>query len=461
MRIVLGVGIILVWLPRWAYADDKPAGCAACHRRQAAEFAKSVHASLRCQECHVDEDADSPTSDTPEHRTRPRKATGAFDHGPSFKGKPARLDIPTLCGTCHADVERMNPFGLRTDQLARYLTSRHGKQLTQEKDERVAVCIDCHGAHDILRANDPTSRTHPLNVPDTCGNCHADQALMDRYGLPVEVVDEYRKSIHGRLLLEQNDTGAPTCATCHGNHSAMPPGFDSVGAVCGQCHSQVAKAFEETGHASQPDFKGCVQCHGGGPDRHFHSIQRITNPAGLMVQRYKRLVDVVGEPTPEQITDAIHPAASRIMRTAVASCTDCHDEEDEEMEKLFGLLGRIADAERAYVRTALRLEEMGHGVLLVDKQRYEFEDAKTHLIALGALQHTLDEERVAEEISQLTEVCDRIDGELDGLESGLKWRHQALIPIWIFAVLFSIALYANYRRLKAAFVKPLPPQWKR
>ena len=385
------------------------------------------------------------------------KSRSAFDHGPSFTGKAPRPGVPELCGNCHADVERMNPYGLRTDQLARYWTSNHGKRLRAEGDERVAVCIDCHGVHDILPGHEPQSKTYALNVPGTCATCHGDAELMARYDLPVEVVDEYRESVHGQLLLVDQDTGAPTCATCHGNHSAMPPGFASVDAVCGQCHDHDAKYFATSVHADEDDFRGCVQCHGGGEGRHFHLIERITKPTGVMIQRYAHLLATDSDPTIEQIAEAIHPDPMRIMSRALPSCLECHEaiDEDENLPKLIQLLDAIAEAERYYVATARRLDEVGQGVLLVDNQRFRFEDARTHLIGLGPIQHTLDNDMVGEEVAALIQVCREVNGELDGLEAGVRWRFQALIPIWIFAVLLAAALYVKYRRLKAEYVKPL------
>ncbi|MFQ5591505.1 MAG: hypothetical protein ACE5HE_10110 [Phycisphaerae bacterium] len=383
----------------------------------------------------------------------------SFDHGESFRAKPRRVDVPNLCGDCHADVERMNPYGLQSDQLARYWTSVHGKKLKQDGDERVAICIDCHGSHEILSGRDPASRTHPLNVPDTCGTCHGDAQLMGEYGLPVEVVDEYRMSVHGRLLSEQHDTGAPTCATCHGNHSAMPPGFASVGAVCGQCHRHAAEAFDNSIHADQPEHKRCVQCHGGGEGRYFHLIERITKGPAAMIQRYAHLLTSDPEPSLERVTETIHPDPKQIIERALPTCMDCHDdfEDDESLPKLFDLLDEIAKAEQYYVRTGNRLDRVGQGVLLVDNQRFKLEDAKTHLIELAPLQHTLDNSLVREKVSELNAICDEINVELDALEEGLRWRHVLLIPIWVFALFFGSVLYAKYKLLKRAYVKPMPP----
>lgn len=443
-------------------ADDDPIVCATCHTADSMEFARSIHsATVRCQDCHGG--ADSFTL-APNSLARFRQAateetpSARFDHGADYTGKPSRSQIPETCGVCHADVTRMNPYGLRTDQLARYRTSGHGRTLVEKGDDRVAVCTDCHGVHEVLSATEPASRTHPFNVPGTCGECHADAALMGEYDLPVAVVDEYRESVHGRLLFEQQDTGAPTCATCHGNHSAVPPGYSTVVAVCGQCHEHAALNFATSIHADQEEHKGCVQCHGGGEGRSFHLIERITKPTGLLIRRYAHLLASEPDPTPEQITAAIHPDPKQIIERTIETCTECHEdlEDDESLPKLFDLIDQIAHAERYYVRTAQRLDEMEKGVLLLDAQRFRFEDAKTHLIGLAPLQHTLDNEKVAAKVAELNAVCKEINDELDDQQAGLDMRYAAIVPIWVFSLVFAVVCYAKYKQLKAVYVKPLP-----
>jgi hypothetical protein len=281
---------------------------------------------------------------------------------------------------------------------------------------------------------------------------------MGEFDLPVEVVEEYRQSVHGTLLLEQGDTGAPTCATCHGNHSAMPPGFATVGAVCGQCHQHAAIEFAKSVHSTLSDHKGCVQCHGGGEGRHFHLIERITKPTGLLIQRYEHLLASEPSPTPQRIKEVLNPDPRRIIEDALPTCMECHDdlEDDESLPKLFQLLEEIAKAEQRYVETARRLDEVGQGVLLVDNQRFKFEDARTHLIELAPLQHTLDNSVVDNKVDELNVVCAQVNKELDELERGLRLRRGALIPIWVFALVFAGACYAKYKRLKLRHVKPLP-----
>ena len=453
--LVLGM---LVLAPRSHAQSTKKTDCKTCHEPQATELGQSVPDNLSCQECHGGSTSYVVApNDLSRFLNRTPNGEMIFDHGSDFSGKPTRSDVPQACGTCHADVVRMNPYGLRTDQLARYWTSGHGKTLKEKGDDRVAVCVDCHGNHGIMSGSNPASSTYSLNVPATCATCHLDTELMGAYDLSTEVVGEYHQSVHGQLLA-QGDTGAPTCASCHGNHSAIPPGFSTVGAVCGQCHDHVAQQFAKTIHAQQEEHKGCVQCHGGGGGRHFHLIERITKPPGVLIERYAHLLESVPSPTPEQVEQAINPNPKQIITQTLTTCTECHDEidEDESLPKLFVLLDEIAKAQQRYVETANRLDRVGQGVLLVDSQRFKLEDAKTHLIALAPLQHTLDNAVVEAEVVGLNEVCDAVNADLDRLEAGLEARHNAMLPIWVFSVLFSLLLYVKFKQLKSHYVKPLP-----
>ena len=62
----------------------------------------------------------------------------------------------------------------------------------------------------------------------------------------------------------RGDLSAPTCATCHGNHGATPPGFASVANVCSTCHVFQAQLFDSSPHHAafaSAGLPGCVTCH--------------------------------------------------------------------------------------------------------------------------------------------------------------------------------------------------------
>ena len=75
------------------------------------------------------------------------------------------------CGHCHQAA------------LTEYRTSVHGQGLDKAGLVKTAVCANCHGAHGILKAENPASRLHTTQVADTCGACH--RFIEDRLKLSV------------------------------------------------------------------------------------------------------------------------------------------------------------------------------------------------------------------------------------------------------------------------------------
>jgi hypothetical protein len=244
---------VLVALATPALAQRPPAGrsesCEVCHGAEARLLRASVHAgAIDCVTCHGGV---------------PGQVEVAKAHGPDLRPLGDARSAVESCGGCHSDVETIRSYGLQTDQLSLYRTSRHGAKLAEDADAPVASCVTCHGSHTVLRATDPLSPVHPRRQPETCGACHADAARMSAAGLEPEVVDAFRGSVHGRELLERENRAAPTCSDCHGSHGAVPPRTGEVRQVCGQCHSVVQRFYDESPHArlAGDDEVRCTACH--------------------------------------------------------------------------------------------------------------------------------------------------------------------------------------------------------
>jgi hypothetical protein len=228
-----------------------------------ARFSQDIHAQkgLTCASCHGGD---------------PTKADmDAMSKAAGFRGKIERSQIPALCGRCHSDAALMKQYnpGLRTDQFSQYQTSVHGKLLAKG-DTRVAVCIDCHGVHDLRAASDVRSAVYPTNIARTCSLCHADAAYMKSYGIPTDQFLKYGTSVHHEAMVARGDLSAPTCSTCHGNHGAAPPGVDSVKNVCANCHVFQAQMYDKSPHKAvfqSAGLPGCVVCHSN------HGITRPTD----------------------------------------------------------------------------------------------------------------------------------------------------------------------------------------
>ncbi len=223
--------------------------CGVCHPSERVAFLKSSHAreGVTCVACHGGNDT-------------------AIDEAPAHLGMTghlARTAIPKLCASCHSSERQMGPYDLPADQFSQYQQSVHGRKLAAG-NTAVAICSDCHGAHDILSPADPTSRTAPLNIPATCNSCHQ-KGDVTKVGPHAKAYRDFAGSIHGKELLGKGNMRAPTCVSCHGDHGTPEhAAAGDVGKYCGQCHTEERKALRSGPHGTALAKAGlpeCASCH--------------------------------------------------------------------------------------------------------------------------------------------------------------------------------------------------------
>jgi hypothetical protein len=267
-RDLIAIGLVAIPLAILSLAPSLRAqqpydGCVSCHldlddetlSRPAQLFENDIHAErgFGCVACHGGDGT----------AAGPEAEEVAKDPAKGYIGKPELSQIIEVCGRCHW-----------VDQVAEYRTSVHGRRLLEEDDPNVATCVSCHVAHSTKPASDPTSSVHPVQVPETCGACHADKERMGPYRIPTNQLDRYSESVHWEALSVGADLSAPTCNDCHGNHGASPPGISWVGNVCGQCHIVMADLFGESEHSeflNDIGEPGCSACHAN------HAVVRPTD----------------------------------------------------------------------------------------------------------------------------------------------------------------------------------------
>jgi len=253
--------ILLINVPAFAASD----ACIECHRDwpEYAEWKESSHesAGVTCVSCHG--------GDTTVTSMDAVRSTG------DYIDLTDKRNVPGVCAGCHSDFTMMKQYGLPTDQMDQYLTSRHGDRLVNFGDVNAASCADCHGAHAILPADNPESKVNRENIPGVCAECHSNKEMMAIYGLPSDTHEEYAESVHGKQLLEMGVTGVAVCVDCHGNHGAAPPGFSEIRNVCGQCHINQDEFFSQSPHANgktsikeADGASDCAACH------NYHSIKK-------------------------------------------------------------------------------------------------------------------------------------------------------------------------------------------
>ncbi len=276
--------------------------CIECHDIKG--YKGSIHETLGCSGCHTQ--------------------AGKFPH-PDNMAKPQ-------CSTCHAD------------EVKDFESSVHAERARKGTAD-TPVCSSCHGpVHSVVVASDPASPVAKKNLPNTCGNCHANPQFLARHQIPfAHPVEAYKLSVHGRAIMAGNDKAA-SCSDCHSSHS-IQPGSDprskvsrmNVPATCGQCHAEIAKTYMASVHG-QAMLRGvtaapvCTDCHGE------HTILAPSEPGSLVnparvssvtcgrCHGDERLTTRFDLPAQSVRTyqDSFHGLANRGGSKTVANCASCH-----------------------------------------------------------------------------------------------------------------------------------------
>ncbi len=249
-------------------AHEKPPekiACAQCHADAQQAYAHSLHAkdgksgqvaAAACMDCHggahevlASNDAKSPVN---------------------------HANIPATCGRCHGQKFLMASYGESAQPFYSYQQSVHGRAV-ENGSQQAAVCTDCHGAHQILPANNAQSPIYKFNVANTCGKCHTD------------IANTFNASIHGQALGRGNML-APTCTDCHGIHSIKSPANPN---------SPVAE--------KNISRDTCAPCHEG-----VRLSQEFGVPGGRVVSYF----------------DSYHGLAVEGGSVVAANCSSCHGVHD-------------------------------------------------------------------------------------------------------------------------------------
>jgi len=242
-------------------------------------FAKSVHGeNLRCTDCHSDK-KDYPHDKRP-FQTKRDVTVAYYEQCKSchFANYTKTLDgvhfavmakgnrKAALCVDCHGSHDITRPTEPRTKISATcagchgdvnkvFMTSVHGKSLEMGSED-VPVCTDCHRAHDIA---DPRGGVLSLKTPEICGRCHTNAKMMEKYGLSTKVVDTYLSDFHGMSATMQRRKStsgarlAAVCTDCHGVHDiqgAKDPSSRTMQAnltkTCQKCHPDATQNFPKS-----------------------------------------------------------------------------------------------------------------------------------------------------------------------------------------------------------------------
>jgi len=363
--------------------------CGVCHPTERVAFETSPHAreEVHCTSCHGGDDT---TDDE-------KKA-----HGGRFT-KIDRAAVPKMCASCHSDEKRMRPYDIPVDQYELYQKSRHG-QLLAKGDRQVAVCSDCHGAHDILQVTDPASRVYTTNVPRTCGRCHGDTTLVRQRGIQNAYAD-YLTSVHAHQLFDLGNMRAPTCVSCHGVHGAAPPEVADVTKVCGRSHTTERRYFIAGPHAvkmAQNDVPACIACHGN------HGVEAS-------------VVDRLG-----------------------SNCVKCHEKGDARESIGPRMLADYRSALAEIGKAEKIIAEADAVPMQTEDYHARVEEARTYLREAMTAAHTVQPEVVAGFTRRARSVSVEVQDELKLKFANSRTAKLALIVFW-FYVLVTVGILRRHR----------------
>ncbi len=265
--------------------------CASCHAEIGQQYQRSIHGRLlaegdpnapTCIECHG-------------------------THAVLGKLDPRSLTFPTnvpdLCARCHREGEKaaVRYTGPEHQIVERYTESIHGKGLLKSGLTVTATCHNCHTAHGVLPRTDPESSVHPANVPSTCGRCH--HGIQEQYDrsvhssrvsrsdkeLPVCMdchtahairradLDDFRLDIMSKCGRCHEEVARTYFDTYHGKVSRL--GYAKT-AKCYDCHGahDVLPVADPRSHLSRANVVGtCQKCHPGATRRFAGYLTHATH----------------------------------------------------------------------------------------------------------------------------------------------------------------------------------------
>ena len=393
--------------PARATADT----CLSCHAtltderlRKPAELAKSdIHLTqgITCAGCHGGDPAAADRA-------------AAMDPRKGFVGVPAPRAIPELCGSCHSNAAYMLRYApnIPTDQLSQYRTSKHGLALAKGSTD-VAVCSSCHGAHGVRPPSDARSPVYPTQIVATCARCHADVALMNKYGIKGNEVAEYEKSVHYAALTQKNDLSAPTCKSCHGAHGATPPGVSSVANVCGTCHVSQLEKFDQSPHKdafAAMDQPACEACHSN------HAI--------------------------------VHPQDSWIGVGDKQVCAACHSAGDAGAKAAAAISGALASVVAAEATVGARVAHVKRAGMLMDPAEVKLQDAHQAYIMATVEIHTVTPTLVEKQTNAALADTVAADKDAAAAEREIRFRRTGLFISLAVIALAMVTLIFKIRSME-------------
>ena len=355
--------------------------------------------------------------------------------------------VAETCSRCHSDAKKMAPYGIATDQFARWRISVHAKAMFEKNDLTAPTCNDCHGNHG---ATPPGVESVHL----ICGNCHGREAELFRASGKMKGWAQHNEYLasggkcgdcHDDARAKLAMTQFSDCVTCHENHSVVRPSIAMIGILpdvpCAFCHegsgalaSLVAEPAKKASHYRE--MRDALLASA--------AQQKLTGDARFdwLVDQAQSLPTHRNRPEFTRLFEKFRIGKTHYAiggtKVAIRRCGDCHPASDAAKfyyNATHSLTSMIARAERIQLAAH-------RGGVETRSARAELDGAIDNQIELETLVHTFGTAEVAKKQQEgLGHARAALLGAQKSLDELVYRRRGLLVALGIIiAVLIALAM---------------------
>jgi hypothetical protein len=228
-------------------------------------FTHSEHRTVPCRDCH--EDINQFPHELPVqevncgktcHVSRPFELT-VFSH-------KDEVDAHNL-GVHGFDPEQTEAENALKPSCKYCHANRHYAKPTELVEQQAQHCAHCHESGSLLNVVEHVDRhmSHrsaesSLDIVQICSSCHADNSLMNSFGVNETQVSGFEHHFHGKAL-KRGLNQVAHCADCHSNHMILTAddpastlSTSNIRNTCGTigCHVEPSLSFAKSAVHSEP-----------------------------------------------------------------------------------------------------------------------------------------------------------------------------------------------------------------
>ena len=392
---------------------------------------------------------------------------------PAFAANTVQDEPGSTCMICHGKLAPALSKSIRPDSVH----SRFG-----------VSCVDCHGGDQTRdtekAAMDPAAgfkgKFTPEEVLTLCNTCHGDYERMRQFSLPIDQLQQYKTSEHGKALLLTGNRKVAVCNDCHGTHDILEVSNPlahvyptNVPAICAKCHSDekymqgmkvsttVVEDYKKGVHGTDLLKKQdlavptCTTCHGN----HGAAPPGVAEVVNICGQCHKN----IREENQVECIDCHdghnnrHPLEVMFTSSKKGGCLRCHNKNKSPQDAyISGVLDKLSFARRAVADATRAIKKAESHGFYVDEEKVLLQEAHTAMLQFSNMQHALPKD-MGEAILETT------DSKAAHIQESIKVKMRTVTDRRIvmsavagYLAFLLLLLFIKYRRLRRDWLRSKP-----